>query len=105
MKWEVKKDFYKVTFRLNNQTMLAYFNEEGEQFALSRNNTVSQLPLALSTALQNKYDEFWLTDLFEFASNGEPAYYATIHNGTRVIILKATVYGGWAVYKRDKRSN
>lgn len=103
VKWEVRKDLYRVTFKISGQTMFAYYKEDGEQIALTRNISVAQLPLTLASDLKNSYDQYWLTDLFEVAANNETAYYATIQSSTHITILKADGANGWFVFKKEKR--
>lgn len=103
VRWEVKNNMYKVTFKDFGREMYAYYNGEGEQLAISRNIPTDQLPLSLSSALKSKFSQGWLTDLFEMSSNGETAYYATIECSTHITILKGDATSGWATFKKEKR--
>lgn len=103
VRWEVRKDLYKATFRINDETMFAYYNKDGEQLALTRNIKPSQLPLTLYTALKQDYKQYWLTDLFEVYAKGETAYYATVHTSKHKIILKAVGASDWLVFKKDRK--
>jgi hypothetical protein len=101
--WEAKKDFYKATFSNAGQIMFAYYNEDGEQIAVTRNLKVSQLPITLSSSIHKDFKQYWLTDLFEVAAKGETAYYATIQDAKHVIVLKADGTTAWRVFKKDKK--
>lgn len=103
VKWEVTNEVYKATFRIDGQTMFAYYNEAGEQLAVARNLMVSQLPITLAADLQDSYKKYPLTELFEVAADNETAYYATVHSATHEIILKSTGASGWSVYKKEKK--
>jgi len=104
VKWEIRKDLYKATFKIYGQVMFAYYSEAGQQVAVSRNISISQLPIDLASELQSLYNkEYWLTDLFEVSANGETAYYATVENSTHVSILKADGVSAWMVFKKDKK--
>jgi hypothetical protein len=100
--WEVKSDLYKVTFRTGGKTMFAYYNNDGEQVAVSRNLHMDQLPLMLALELKEKFNDSWVTDLFEVAATNETAYYATVENSTHITIYKA-VGTSWAVFKKEKK--
>jgi hypothetical protein len=102
VRWELKKDLYKATFKVNGQTMFAYYNQSGEEVAITRNIHLSQLPLTLANALQEGYNQYWLTELFEVSSNGATAYYATVQSTTHITVLKAEPSEGWMVFKKDK---
>jgi hypothetical protein len=101
--WEAKKDFYKATFTLSGQIMFAYYNEYGEQLAVTRNLLRSQLPINLATSLQNDFKEYWLTSLFEVAANGETSYYATVQDAKHVVVLKAEGTSEWRLFKKNKK--
>jgi hypothetical protein len=102
VRWEIKDNLYKATFKTGGQEMYAYYNKSGEQVALGRNLHVNQLPLTLAVHLKGMYNEQWLTDLFEVSQNGETAYYATLQSATHVTIVKAEGTSGWYTFKRDK---
>ena len=101
--WEVKSDLYKVTFRTGGKTMFAYYKHDGEQVAVSRNLHMDQLPLTLALELKEKFNDSWVTDLFEVATTDETAYYATVENSTHITIYKAVGTSGWAVFKKEKK--
>ena len=103
VRWEVKDNLFKVTFKSFDKEMYAYYDAAGELVAVSRNVHVDQLPLALGADLKKKYSQGWLTELFEVSSNGETAYYATIECSTHVVIYKADGTSGWAMFKKEKR--
>lgn len=103
VKWEIQSNLYKATFNSGGKVMFAYYNAEGEQLALSRNISLEQLPLALATELTSKFDNSWLTELFEVSVNGETSYYATIENATHTITLKADGTGGWSTLSKEKK--
>ena len=104
VRWESTKDYSKATFKLNEQVMFAYYGIDGQFLALSRNITTSQLPISLSADLKKSYNSFWITDLFEMASNDETTYYVTVENADHVITMKSTGAGGWEVYKKEKKA-
>ena len=103
VRWEVKNNLYKVTFKNSDKEMFAYYDANGEQVAISRNIHIDNLPLTLSSELKSKFSDSWLTELFEVSSNGASAYYATIENSTHITILKSDGTSGWILFKKDKR--
>lgn len=103
VRWEVRKEMYKVAFKINGQIMFAYYNPDGEQIALTRNILPEQLPLNLAVELKSMYNQYWLTDLFEVALQDETSYYATIENATHITVLKADGTIGWMVFSKEKR--
>jgi hypothetical protein len=103
VQWETRSDLYRAKFKLHGQVMFAYYNNLGEQVALSRNISIAQLPLNLATELQSEFNHTWLTNLFEVALKGSTAYYATIESATHRIVVKAEGTNGWMLVKRDKK--
>ncbi|MBS1596628.1 MAG: hypothetical protein JST75_00275 [Bacteroidetes bacterium] len=97
--WEQYKNYVKVTFTLNNQVMYAYYsNESGHLMAVSRNITSEQLPINLMTSLRKDYKGYWISDLFEMASDGQTSYYVTLQNADETVVLKSSG-SDWNVFK------
>lgn len=103
VRWEVKDNLYKVTFTTGGKVMFAYYNVDGDQVALSRNLHIEQLPLSLSTDLTSKFENSWITGLFEVSVNNETTYYATLESATHTITLKANGTSGWTTFKKEKK--
>ena len=104
VQWEKSKDFVKVTFKLNDQIMFGYYNEEGEMIALTRNITSVQLPINLLADIKKNYSQFWITDLFEIAMNNATDYYITVENSDFSIVLKSSGAQAWEVFKKERKS-
>lgn len=102
--WEISKTMQKATFKLNGQTMFAYYEEHGELLALTRNITSSQLPVTLLSNLKKNYSDFWITDLFEISSEGNTQYFLTIQSADQTVVLKSDNAFGWMTYKKVKTS-
>lgn len=102
VEWTIKSDFYRAKFTMEGEVFYAYYKEDGELMAVTRNIKASQLPIGLSASLEEKYGEYYLADLFEVSSNGESTYYATIRKGKCSITLQAFSSGAWKVYKKVK---
>lgn len=102
--WEAAKEYSKATFKMHGQVMFAYYGTDGKFLALSRNLTTSQLPISLASELRKEYNSYWITDLFEMASEGATTYYATVENADQVVVLKATASSDWEVFKKEKKS-
>ena len=103
VEWDTNKELQKATFELNGQVMFAYYNKEGELLAVSRNLATNQLPIRLSASLKQQYSEYWVSDLFEMASNNESSYYITIENADSKTVLRAIGSGDWQLYKKIKK--
>lgn len=103
VKWESSKDYVKATFTLNGQILFAYYSENGEMLAMTRNITSSQLPITLLNDLKKDYSSFWITDLFEMAAGNETAYYVTLESADSIIVLKSDDASSWTQFKKEKK--
>lgn len=102
--WEKTETYYKATFKMNDQYMFAYYTNNGEIIGLSRNIFTSQLPLNLQSQLKKDYSDYWISELTEFAVNGETIYYAVLENGNQKVSVKSGDSREWSVLKKAKKS-
>lgn len=103
VKWETSKDYVKATFTLNGQVLFAYYSENGDMLAMTRNITSSQLPIVLLNDLKKEYSNFWITDLFEMAAGNETAYYVTLESADSIVVLKSNNSTSWEQFKKEKK--
>jgi len=101
---EQKQDYLKVTFTLNDQVMFAYYNNNGDLRAVVRNLLSGQLPINLLTELKSDYAGYWISDLFEVASDDQTTYYVTLENADNKIVLNAFGGSRWSVYAKSKKN-
>ena len=101
--WTVGNNYYKVTFSLNDQKLFAYYNTQGEFLAVTRNISSLQLPLSLQTSLKRSYNNYWISDLFEVASNDGTNYYVTVETADTKIVLKSAGGSDWSIYQKSKK--
>ena len=102
--WDRAQDFIKASFKMNEQYMFAYYTADGELVGVCRNINSIQLPLNLQVELKRISSNAWISDLFEYASDSDNVYYATIENADHQIQLKSTGYNSWSVYKKVKKN-
>jgi hypothetical protein len=102
--WEQKQDYLKVTFTLNEQVLFAYYNNNGDLQAIVRNIVSSQLPINLLTDVKKDYSGFWISDLFEIASDDQTTYYVTLENADKKIVLRSNGADSWDVYAKTKKN-
>lgn len=101
--WVTTKDFVKVTFTLNEQVVYAYYDQNGSLLGVTRNILSGQLPINLLTDFKKNYSNYWITDLFEMAVNGENVYYLSLEDSNHKVVLKSNGTNGWDVYRKDKK--
>lgn len=101
--WEQKDSYTKATFSLNGQILYAYYNNNGDLQAIVRNLKSDQLPINLLSSLKKDYSDYWITDLFEVASDDQTNYYVTLESGDKKIVLKSQGAEAWEVFSKEKK--
>ena len=97
--WTINKDFYQVTFTLDGQQMVAYYNKSGEFIATSQNISSVELPNSLKKSLKKVMSNRWVTDLFEITNNDQTSWYVTIESADEKVVLKSDNGGKWRVFQ------
>ena len=105
VRWEKDKSFIKATFLFNDQVMFAYYTSNGDLIGVVRNLLSDKLPISLMEDLRLNYSDYWITDLFEFASESGSTYYVTLQTANETLTLKSEGTSGWTNYKRAKKNN
>jgi hypothetical protein len=103
--WEQKETYTRATFSLNGQVLFAYYNTNGELQAVVRNIVSDQLPISLLSDLKKDYSNYWITDLFEIAADGQTTYYVTLESGEKKIVLKSQGTSFWSVFSKEKKES
>ena len=100
---ETNSHFNKLTFKMNDMVLFAFYSDNGELLAVTRNIKSSQLPIQLLLELKRDYSNYWITDLFEFNGDDTNSYYVTVENADSVITLRADNSDGWHIYLRKNK--
>ncbi len=101
--WEQKDTYTRATFSLNGQILFAYYSDNGDLQAVVRNITSDQLPINLLSSFKKDYSDYWISDLFEVASNGQTSYYVTLESSEKKIVLRSEGADSWEVYSKEKK--
>lgn len=96
-------NYIKAAFTLNNQVMEAYYTADGEMIGVSKNLLSTELPIGLQVDLKRDYADYWISDLFEFATNSNSSYFITVENADQKITLQSNG-NEWVVYKKAKKA-
>ena len=97
------KTYTKITFKLNDMVLFAFYNEDGQLLAVSRNIKSSQLPIQLLMEVKKDYGNYWISDLFELTADGNSNYYITLENADTRLTLRSYDSGSWEVYDRKAK--
>src|SRR6202000_2496031 len=72
---ELSRDYTKITVRMNGMILFAFYNDNGDLLAVTRNIKSTELPMSLLMPIRHKYADCWITDCFELDANGSSNYY------------------------------
>lgn len=103
VKWTVTDSYFKADFALNGQYVSAFYDNEGNMKALTRNISSLQLPIALQADLKKNYDNYWISDVIEVANEEGTAYYITVEDADTQLILKSNS-DSWSTFKKQRKS-
>lgn len=104
VEWTTGPNYYKASFVFNDKHVFAFYNAEGRLLGLTRNITLSELPLKLQTDLKKNYESYWISDLFEAAREEGTSYFLTLEDADTRLVLKASADNSWTVYEKTKKS-
>ncbi len=102
--WSETALLYKVRFEFSGQYVTAFYEKDGPLVALTRNITVTQLPVKLQVSLKTDYENYWITDLFEVSNDNGTEYYMTVENADTKVVLKASNNINWSVYQKGSKA-
>jgi hypothetical protein len=104
VEWTVGNGYYTAAFIYNNKHIYAYYTAEGELLGITHYISPLSLPINLQSSLKNRYNGYWVSDLFEVSKNNETIYYITLENADTKLVLKSTGGSDWSVYKKIKKA-
>jgi hypothetical protein len=106
IKWEKREGIYLAHFMLNDQSLVAAYNEEGNALSISRYISFADLPLVISMAIDKTYTDYQKTgSVIEVVSGNESYYYFTLAGNKKILRIKATANGNLEVTEKQKLYN
>lgn len=103
--WTAGDNFYKASFVYNDQHVTAFFNVDGQMFAMTRNISSLDLPMSLQTSLKKEgYSNYWISDLFEVSNDEGTTYYITLENADARVVLKSEGTLSWSQYRKTTKA-
>ncbi len=97
------KDYTRLTLKVNDIIVFAYYSENGDLLATTRNIKSTQLPLSLLLDLKKNYAGYWITDLFELSTGSQSNYFMTLENGDTITNLKSDYNNSWETVKKENK--
>ncbi|BAV07534.1 hypothetical protein SAMN05421788_109113 [Filimonas lacunae] len=90
-----------ISFVVNNTSMQAFYNNDGEQVAVSRETSINRLPARAITTLNSKYPGYTTTEVIEMEHSTEgTSYYVSLEKNNQKVITQVSVDGSVSVFKK-----
>jgi hypothetical protein len=101
IEWSQLGDLSRVRFNYNNETVYAFYNEEGERISMGRTISIHQLPLPLQMQFQNIFTDYTVLEVFEIYNDNGMSFYISAKSSNKKIILKSLGMN-WIVFRKTK---
>jgi hypothetical protein len=105
LNWTVVNNHVRVTFTLDNETMFAYYDFQGNMIGLVHHIVSSKLPENLKKELQKHYSNYWVTELFKVTTEEGENYYIQLTNADETIVLNTQDGYGWHRFMSKKATD
>ncbi|BAV04831.1 hypothetical protein SAMN05421788_11849 [Filimonas lacunae] len=108
---EAKKIHYKtvgdllcVHFVLDSTQMEAFYNEEGEQVAISKVISYQNLPALAISNIENNYSGYTVTEVIEMEHNATgTSYFVSLVNNEQKVITQVSLNGKISLFRKSAR--
>ena len=88
---------------MDNQVMFAYYNDNGVLMGVVRNILSDKLPINLMSNLKKNYSSYWISNLFEMASDNQSNYYVTLETAEETLVLKSDGTNEWDMFIKEQK--
>lgn len=100
---EAGRNFTKLTFKMNDIVLFAFYSDNGQLLAVTRNILSSQLPIELMMELKKDYGNYWITELFELNGDDQNYYYVSLENADSKLVLRSSG-DSWEFYQKSAKN-
>lgn len=100
--WQERRDFYRVEFMIGSQHFFAFYDKGGDMICTGRNLNFGQLPSMLQLQFWQRYDGYWITELFELSDEENTGYYIAVENAEYKVILQS-LGNSWTLVRKMKK--
>ena len=100
VKWSTEGNYSKVSFVLGGNSAIALFNGDGELLGSVRNIFYNQLPLAVITSFEKRFEGATVIDITEINNPGGTRYKVTIEYKNKK--ASASLYSDGALENLEK---
>jgi hypothetical protein len=90
VKWEKRNGYNIASFTRDNIKQSAVYSELGQLIAVARQLSEKEVPEQLKADLAKRFKGYFATTIFEMKDDSGINYFATVTNGSKEKILKAS---------------
>ncbi|MES2331396.1 MAG: hypothetical protein V4539_17460 [Bacteroidota bacterium] len=104
--WNSNGRFQKVTFQLNNETISAFYDEDGDLLGTSKKVSFDKLPKAALETITSQYTfpEYQVLECIEFSSDKtETKYYTSFRTEDSTVVLEIMKNGRVSVFSETEK--
>jgi hypothetical protein len=105
MDFQVNPKFTKITFKMDDMILFAFYAGNGDLIAVTRNIKSTQLPIQLQVKLKEDFGNCWITELFELNDNETSRYYVSLENSDMKVILRSDGSSSWEIYQKKMKKD
>ena len=101
IEWTEVGELSRVRFNYNNETLYAFYSDQGERICMGRIISLSQLPLPLQMQFQNKLSAYTVLEIFEIYNDNGLSFYISAKDKNKKITFKSLGMN-WIMYSKTK---
>lgn len=102
VQWSQVGELVKVNFTLQDRSMFAFYNAQGDLVVNGNYMTVKQLPKATQKRLTEEAKGYKITEVFEISDGLDSKFYATLDNGKEQKVMVSSG-GNWSTFKKTAK--
>lgn len=101
--WDLKDEYAKATFTVDNVKMEAFYNQQGELIGKSKGVNLQDLPVSAKRAFAKKYQDYTVKEVIYFEGSDDSAYFLSAENEKESIIFKVGDNAQLTTFKQTKK--
>ena len=103
VKWTQKDDYYVASFKINENEIAAAYNGDGELLMVSRYINLSNVPLKVSMALEEKFAGYAIDEKVIELAKEQTSYLINVENAKRKMQIEVDTSGVFSVKSKTKK--
>ncbi|HEX8331984.1 MAG TPA: hypothetical protein VF622_05135 [Segetibacter sp.] len=98
--WTATEKYTKASFTMNQVTMEAFYDHQGNYIGTSSKIDIGDLPISGKRSFAKKYAAYTVKEVIKFEGTDETAYYLVAENEEQSLYVKVSVEGFVSVFKK-----